>query len=126
MFSDGFAGWLALLGFLLALAAIWLISHPAGNGGAQRLRPGDLLIPLAAGISFGIYFILMHRGSQQGVILPMTASRSGGVLTMVIFMLVTRRSFLPNRRAWLPVCLNGILDVSGNALYILAGQHGRV
>ncbi|MBE3068257.1 MAG: DMT family transporter [Chloroflexi bacterium] len=125
-FTEGFPGWLTLAGFALALAAIWFISQPEEGPKNMRLRLADLSLPLIAGVSFGVYFILLHRGSQNGLFLPMVSSRLAGVVTMVIYTLVTRQAFLPAKSVWPLLILNGILDVSGNGLYILAGQAGRM
>jgi len=124
--TEGFPGWLTLAGFALALAAIWFISQPEGSPKSMRLRLADLSLPLIAGVSFGVYFILLHRGSQNGLFLPMVSSRLAGVVTMVIYTLVTRQAFLPPKSVWPLLVLNGVLDVSGNGLYILAGQAGRM
>jgi drug/metabolite transporter (DMT)-like permease len=125
-FTEGFPGWLTFLGFALALVAIWFISQPDGGPKSVRLRLADLSLPLIAGTSFGVYLILIHQGSQEGLFWPMVASRSAGVATMVIYTLVTHQPFLPPKPVWSLVVLNGILDVTGNGLYILAGQTGRM
>jgi drug/metabolite transporter (DMT)-like permease len=125
-FVDGFPGWLTMAGFALALAAIWFISQPDGTPKSLQVHLADLSLPLIAGVSFGIYFILLHRGSQDGFFWPMVASRLSGVITMVIYTLVTRQSFRPPKVVWLLVILNGVLDISGNGMYILAGQAGRM
>lgn len=126
MFLAGFPGWLTLLGFLLALASIWFISQADGTPRGMRLRLADLALPLLAGIGFGIYLIFIHRGSQNGLFWPMVSSRLAGVVTMLIYTLSTRRSLLPPASAWPSIILNGLLDVSGNAFYILAGHYGRM
>jgi drug/metabolite transporter (DMT)-like permease len=115
-----------MAGFVLALAAIWFISQPDGGPKSLRLRLADLSLPLIAGISFGVYLILIHRGSQNGLFWPMVSSRFSGVVTMVVYTLVTRQPFLPSKPVWPLLVLNGILDISGNGLYILAGQAGRM
>jgi drug/metabolite transporter (DMT)-like permease len=125
-FTDGFPGWLTLAGFVLALVAIWFISLPEGSPKSLRVRLADLGLPLIAGVGFGVYLILIHRGSQVGLFWPMIASRSTGVLTMVVYMLVMRHSFVPARPAWSLFILNGLLDVTGNGFYILSGQAGRM
>jgi drug/metabolite transporter (DMT)-like permease len=129
--SEGFPGWLTLGGFVLALAAIWFVSQPDGGPKSLRLRLADLSLALMAGVGFGVYFILIHRGSQTGLLWPMVSARSSGVITMLIYILVTRQPFLPNlpgksKTIWPLLVLNGILDVGGNGLYILAGQTGRM
>ena len=56
----------------------------------------------------------------------MVASRLAGVGTMVIYTLVTHQPFLPSKSVLPLLILNGVLDITGNGLYILAGQAGRM
>jgi len=123
---EGFPGGLTFIGFALALAAIWFISQPDGGPKSLRLRLADLSLPLIAGMSFGVYLILLHSGSQNGLFWPLVSSRLAGVVTMVIYTLVTRQPFLPPKPIWPLLILNGALDVSGNGLYLLAGHAGRM
>ena len=123
---DGFPGALTFAGFGLALVAIWFISQPDGGSKNIRLRLADLSLPLIAGLSFGVYLILFDRGSQTNLFWPLVASRLAGVVTMTLYTLFTHQSFLPPRTLWPLLVLNGILDITGNGLYILAGQAGRM
>ncbi len=125
-FLEGFPGALTFGGFAMALVSIWFISQPEGGKQTLRLRLADLGLPLLAGLCFGVYLILIERGSQSNTFWPMVASRQAGTLTMVIYTLVTRQRFLPPRGVWPLILLNGALDVTGNGLYILAGQAGRM
>jgi drug/metabolite transporter (DMT)-like permease len=124
MFLQGFPGWLTVAGILLALAAILLIAQTGEK--VQRLRFSDVGLPLLAGISFGVYFILIHYGAQDGFWWPMVSSRFAGTVTMILYVLFTRQTFLPTPGITPIVAVNGILDVSGNAFYILALQAGRL
>lgn len=124
--TSGFPGWLTFIGFLLAMASIWLIAQPDGSQKSIRLRLADLSMPLIAGISFGVYLILMQRGSQSGLFWPMVTSRTMGVTTMLVYALVTRQPVTPTRSAWPLITLNGVLDVTGNCFYLLAAHSGRM
>ena len=124
--TEGFPGWLTLAGFALALAAIWFISQPDGSAKSLRVRLADLSLPLIAGLGFGVYLILIHSGSRTGVFWPMVAARVSGVLTMVLYTLITHQPILPAKNVWPLLLMNGVLDVTGNGLYILAGQAGRM
>jgi drug/metabolite transporter (DMT)-like permease len=124
--TSGFPGWLTFIGFLLAMASIWLISQPEGSPTSIRLRLVDLSLPLIAGVSFGIYLILMHRGSQNGLFWPMVTSRTAGVATMLVYALITRQPVTPPKSVWPLIALNGFLDVTGNGFYLLAAHSGRM
>jgi uncharacterized membrane protein len=124
-FLEGLPGWTRFTGFALALISIWLVSQ---NGSLQDkdIRISSLLLPLIAGIGFGMYFILFTQGSREGLIWPMVASRSAGTLTITILVIARRMPLRPAPNAWLPIVLNGVLDISGNAFYVLASQAGRM
>ena len=122
----GFPGPLTFLGFILSLSAIWLISREEGNHSRILAHLSELRLPLLAGIGFGTYFILIHEAAQQSTYWTMLASRIGGVLVMVVFMLVRQKSWRVSRNAWRLIALNGFLDVTANGFYILASQVGRL
>lgn len=123
---QGFPGLLTFLGFGLSLSAIWLISREEGNHSRILDHLSDLRLPLLAGLGFGTYFILVHEAAQQSTYWTMFASRIGGVLIMVVFMLTRRKNWQVSRDAWPLIILNGFLDIAGNGFYILASQIGRL
>lgn len=123
---QGFPGLSAFLGFALSLSAIWLISREEGNNSHILTHISELRLPLLAGIGFGTYFILVHEAAQQSTYWTMFASRTGGVLVMVLFMLARRKEWAVLRDAWPFILLNGFLDIAGNAFYIFASQAGRL
>jgi drug/metabolite transporter (DMT)-like permease len=123
---QGFPGLLTFLGFAFSLSAIWLISREEGNHSRILAHINELRLPLLAGIGFGTYFILVHEAAQQSTYWTMFASRVGGVLVMVVFMLTRRKAWHVVRDALPLILLNGFLDIVGNAFYILASQIGRL
>lgn len=123
---DGLPDWPSLAGFVLALAAIWLVSQSDHGGRLSRLRFQDLRFPLLAGLGFSVYFVFIHQGSQVGLFWPMVASRFFGTLTLIGFAAFAKQIRFPGRSLWPVVGLNALLDVGGNAFFILAGQTGRL
>ncbi len=127
-FTEGFPGWLTVFGFGFALFAVWMISQ--GEGGVTDILAhiADLKLPLLAGVGFGLYFVIMHQATKSGeTFFPMMLSRSGGSLLIAGYMTFTRMSWkVEDKSAWWIILLNGVLDVCGNAFFILAGQTGRL
>jgi drug/metabolite transporter (DMT)-like permease len=123
---EKFPGWWTFAGFALALVAIWFISQPDGGPKSLRVRLADLALPLIAGAAFGVYLVLVEQGSQDHLLWPMIAARTAGTLTMLLYTLIGRRQFRPQGNVWPFILLNGLLDITGNGLYILAGQTGRM
>ena len=123
--TEGLPSPLKLAGFVCALAAVWLVAQDDSDK-THAMRLADLRLPLLAGVCFGLYFIIMHQASNQSVLAPMIASRSAGALALLIFLLARRENFRASRPAWPYIALNAVLDIGGNAFYILAGQIGRL
>lgn len=127
MFIEGLPEFPTFIGFAFALFAVWMISQSAGGVTDIFAHLSDLKLPLLAGIGFGSYFVLMHEATNTGAIVwPMIASRMGGMLLIIIYMLITRASWKVELSALPIIALNGVLDLGGNAFFILAGQAGRL
>jgi drug/metabolite transporter (DMT)-like permease len=127
LFKEGFPTALTMIGFGFALFAVWMVSQ--GEGGVTDILTyiSVLKLPLLAGLGFGSYFIVMHEATSAGATLwPMIASRASGILLLVPTMFATRTSWGVNPAAWNMVGLNAVLDICGNAFFILAGQAGRL
>jgi uncharacterized membrane protein len=122
--TEGFPGPLAAVGMLFALASIWLISQDEKATHLERLS--DLRLPLLAGVGFGLYFVLMHSATREYTLWPLIAARAISIPVLVAYALITRQAVLPKRPLWPLVSLGGILDIGGNAFYVLAGQAGRL
>ena len=125
-FTEGLPGTTKYLGFGLALVAIWLISQGDGHQKELHLHLADLRLPLFSGVCFGIYFVLIHQGSQHATIWPMIAARSAGAFVLFFFAVAKHQLNWPDRRSTPLVFLNAAGDIAGNTFFILSGQVGRL
>lgn len=121
-FTEGLPPLLVLIGFSLALAAIWLVS----GGGSAQPNLADLRLPVLAGLAFGFFFTTLHFASGQSIFYPLIAVRIVSISSLLIFSLVTRQQIIPTRASIVPILLSGLLDTLGNGFYILAAQLGRM
>jgi drug/metabolite transporter (DMT)-like permease len=126
--TEGLPRVLQVVGFGIALMAVWLISR--GNT-TERFRLdhlADLRLPILAGVGFGSYFIFIHNATQatDTVLWPMFTSRIAGTVLLFLVVLIRREPFSVPRDAWTVVFFNATLDVAGNFFYILASQLGRL
>jgi drug/metabolite transporter (DMT)-like permease len=112
-------------GFALALAAIWLVSQESGSL-RWRVNLRELGLPLAAGLFFGLYFLLIHEASREAILWPLVNARLSAAVLMIAFGLLRRQAIFPERSLWPLVSLGGMMDVLGNIFYVLAGQAGRL
>ena len=124
--TEGWPGINKSIGFGLAFFAVWLVAQDE-NQKSHAVRIKDLIVPLLSGVCFGTYFILIHQASGDAIIWPMVISRFAGTVTVLIFIMATKKDWrMNNSTVWPLILLNGFLDVCGNLFYILAGQHGRM
>jgi drug/metabolite transporter (DMT)-like permease len=113
-----------LIGFTLAFAAVWLISQTDMTN--WRVNLSDLRLPLLSGLFFGLYFLTLHRATLNAFFWPLAAARFAGFLALGIYALIARQPGLPPRNLWGVSIVNGLLDIGGNAFYVLAAQTGRL
>lgn len=122
IFQDGNPGALALLGFLLALGAVWLVS----GGEGLSIQFTQLRQPLIAGIAFGTFFICLERASQTSLLWPLVAIRIVSISSLLGYSILTRQPWLPKKESLVPLVLSSVLDTIGNATYALSARMGRL
>jgi drug/metabolite transporter (DMT)-like permease len=120
----GSPGVLRLAGFALALAGVWLLT--AAGAGVDRAGPGTLVLPLLAGVSFGLFLVFIHRAGGSTVLWPLTVARATSMGVLAVIGGATGTLRLPGRSALALTCLAGLLDTGGNAFFLLAAQAGRL
>jgi uncharacterized membrane protein len=121
-FTQGLPGYLQLVGFVVALAGIWLISRPERVAG----RPAGLGLAILAGLCFGSFFITLDQVGKGSPFWPLVAGRAASVAAMLLFALVTKRPIALHQLPWGFFGLAGILDIAGNLFFLLAIQNGRL
>ena len=126
--TEGVPPVLVLVGFGLAVTAVWLLS---GGGKADGIRRNELGLALLAGLGFSLFFVFIDQVSLGVIFWPLTAARVASVPLLLVYILGRRqwRGFqapqLP--RNLLPIiALSGILDSGGNYFFALAAQSGRL
>ncbi len=130
LLTAGLPGAAQLGGFLLALGAIWIIART----GHEPIRPGDLFLPLLAGVGFGVFLGLIGLvGQGVGFFGPLVAARAVSISVMAAIVMWSRSNSrgAPESAAgvgfpWLPAALAGLGDISGNILYVYSAQVGRL
>lgn len=126
--TEGIPPVLVLVGFGLAVTAVWLLS---GGGNADGIRRDELGLALLAGLGFSLFFVFIDQLSTGVIFWPLTAARVASVPLLLLFIL-GRRQWQGVTTARLPssllpiIALSGILDSGGNYFFALAAQSGRL
>jgi drug/metabolite transporter (DMT)-like permease len=128
--QQGSPGVRPFIGFLVAGVAIWLIA----SGDSAHEETSTVLLAVAAGIGFGIYFVGLKMAGPAGVVWPMATARMGS-LTICSLMAAgvglfgaqgAQPSARLNRRAVLWALSTALLDTSGNLMFVESTRTGRL
>ena len=122
-FLEGLAAPLQFLGFALAIFAVWLITRP---GTGARIEVHHLVLPLIAGIGFGVFLILIDHVSASTVLWPLAAARAASIPALFVALIIARQPAKPAASQIPLILLVGLLDTGGNAFYALAASVGRL
>ncbi len=117
----------SLIGFALAILAIWLItrpeSQPAEN--TETGAPKGVAAAALAGVGFAGFYLCIHQASGSPI-WDAAISRIGSFTATGIAVVATRARLHLDRPALALGAFAGFFDVSGTALFIFASQHGRL
>jgi len=127
--AQGSPGPHRLLGFLIAGVAIWLIAA----GPAVEEARSTILLASAAGIGFGLYFVaLKFASADAGPLWTMVTARFGSITTCAAILLLLNLSS-PNakgsrisRRMKVWILSTALFDTSGNLMFVISTQSGRL
>ena len=123
LFIEGIPPTVQILGFALALAAVWLLSG-AGNSGS--IRSIELGYSLLAGAGFASFFILIDQANETAVFWPLTSARIASVISLGLFIIIRKNWERPSRSQMPLIILSGVLDALGNTFFTFAARFGRL
>ena len=111
-------------GFVLAVAALWLITRPEPSEQEDACsRPAGVGMAALAGVGFAGFYLCMHQA--QGSALWIAAiGRIGSFVATAIAVAVIRVPLSLDRPRMGLSMLAGCLDVIASALFVFASQRG--
>jgi drug/metabolite transporter (DMT)-like permease len=121
---QGSPGVLRFIGFVLALAGVWLLT--AAKTGPARTGFRELALPVLAGVGLGLFLVLIHQAGESTVLWPLTVARVSSVGVLAVVGAATGTLALPRRSTLGLTALAGLLDTGGNVFFVLAAQAGRL
>ena len=119
---EGLPSLLAAAGIALAIVAVLLVSRVEDEGGGRA----GLREALIGGVAIGLFGVVLAQLSDGIVFGGLTVIRLIQVFGIAALVLVTRVPWRPTRSMLLPIVAIGVLDMLGNAFYLLAVQTGQL
>ena len=92
---------------------------------APRTHAAGFTLAILAGLGFGVFFILIAKGSEGLFYTPLILSRIVELGVALLLVAISRQR-VPSPRANPIALLAGALDAGGNMLYVLAEQFIRL
>jgi drug/metabolite transporter (DMT)-like permease len=115
-------GGLRLAGFALALVGLWLLARSED----AVFRVQDLGLPVAAGLGFGCFIVIIGRASGSAVFWPLVAARVASLSVLTLVASLARQPRFPERRHLPLIIMSGVGDAGGNAFLVVAAHTGRL
>jgi drug/metabolite transporter (DMT)-like permease len=120
--TEGLPNAIVVVGIALAVIAVVLVSRVPGEGGG----PSGLGLALIAGVGIGLFNTTLAQVDARLAFGPLTIVRVTNGLLIAAVIVVTRGAWRVPARVLPAVLLIGILDMGGNAAYLLATQAGEL
>jgi drug/metabolite transporter (DMT)-like permease len=116
----------SIVGFVLAVLAIWLITRPEPQGNNDETgHPKGVAMAALAGVGFAAFYICMHQTTGSPIFVAAIGRIASFVATAVV-VIATGAPLVMELPSIGIAMLAGFLDISGSALYIYASQRGRL
>lgn len=112
-----------MIGFGLAILAIWIMSW---TGGQIHVQLRVLTLPVAAGLGFAFFLIGIDQASHHAVLWPLVGARVTGISMLFAAVMARRQWETPSGRQFPVIMLAGLFDATGNVLFALAANAGRL
>lgn len=119
---QGLPTMLVVIGIGLAILAVILVSR-VDDG---RAGPSGLGLALIAGVAIGGFGVAISRISDGHAFGPLTIIRATEAVLIVAIVVVGRQAWRADRRQLPAMTGVGVLDMAGNAAFILAVQAGSL
>ncbi len=119
---EGWPSEAVLIGIAVAIVAVVLVSRVADEGGGRA----GLKEALIAGTAIGLFGVVISQIGDGFVFSSLTVIRGTQAVLVTVVVLITRSAWRAPRGT-IPLIIGvGILDMAGNAFYLLGVQSGAL
>jgi drug/metabolite transporter (DMT)-like permease len=115
---------LQFLGIALAFIAIVLISVSFEEGGVREISTKGVKEAIASGVIIGGFFLFISFSSHAAGLTSLVTARLASIGILTIIGLSFRASLMPPPGTFWLVLFTGAIDMTANALFVLATYAG--
>lgn len=116
----------SILGFALAILALWLITRPEASGeNDESGRPKGVVAAALSGVGFAGFYLCIHQATGSPTWVA-AITRIGSFAATAAAVMATRAPLELDRASVALAVVAGSLDVTASALFVFANQHGRL
>ncbi len=108
------------IGIGAALLAVILISLSSEPDGKREFATAGVREAIFSGIVLGGFYLFLARAGPHAGLYPLITARIGSIVFLLLVALALRQSVRPARGAIGLIALAGSIDMTANALYVLA------
>ncbi len=87
---------------------------------------GELKLPVAAGLGFGMFFIIISQVSADSILWPLISARVASIALFLPIAKIKQTHLIPAKENFLMIILAGGCDAVGNIFFVLASKIGRL
>jgi drug/metabolite transporter (DMT)-like permease len=113
----------AIAGIITALVAVVLVTRAPGHGDG---RPSGIRWALLAGLAIGAFNVCVGQLSSAGAFGPLVILRLIQAVILGVLIVAWRQPWRMERELLPRLVVIGLLDMAGNAAFILATQTGQL
>jgi len=110
----------ALAGVIVGIPALWLV---VGGGDRRGPGPSGVAEGVAAGLGFGLFFVLIAQTADDSGLWPLVAARIGSLVVVATLALLGGTVGPPRRRRGVVVAA-GLGDMAANIAFLAAFRIG--
>jgi len=115
---------LQIIGIAVAIVAIVLISFSTEENGQLEFSTEGVREAIASGVILGGFYVFLSLSGKSAGLHPLLAARLMSTGLLLAIALLARQSIKPSRDVLPLVIGGGTLDMTANALYVLATFRG--
>ncbi|MEO6913324.1 MAG: DMT family transporter [Candidatus Baltobacteraceae bacterium] len=109
-----------MLGIGVALAAVVLISISTEDEGKIEFASAGVREAILSGLVLGGFYLFLAQAGPHAGLYPLIAARLGSIGFLLLVAVLLHQSVRPARGAVRLIAVAGSLDMTANALYVLA------